>query len=108
MREALLKLRAEIEQVGETANDAASTVELDQTRVGRLSRMDALQAQAMSKASIERRELMLRKIDAALKRIDEGRFGLCLSCDEPINQKRLDFDPTVTLCIECASRAERT
>ena len=44
MREALLKLRAEIEQVGETGAAAAGTVELDQTRVGRLSRMDALQA----------------------------------------------------------------
>jgi len=83
-------------------------VELDQSKVGRLSRMDAMQAQAMAKASAERRKVMLVKIVAALARIDDDVFGYCLACDEPINPKRLELDPTATLCIACAEKAEDT
>ena len=69
--------------------------------------MDAMQAQAMAKASIERREQMLRRIDAALVRIDNDEYGYCKECDEPINPKRLEFDPTADLCINCASKLEQ-
>jgi DnaK suppressor protein len=68
--------------------------------------MDAMQAQAMAKASSRRRKVLLREIDAALKRIDDGEYGLCQACEEPINPKRLDVDPTARLCIECASASE--
>lgn len=88
------------------AEASAGVVELDQAKVGRLSRMDAMQAQAMAQASAGRREQMLRRIDAALIRIDNDDYGNCQECDEPINPKRLEFDPTVTLCITCASKAE--
>jgi len=107
MRDKLLKLRAELRAIAETADESAAVVELDQTKVGRLSRMDALQAQAMAKASGERREQMLRKIEAALKRIDNDEYGYCKDCDEPINPKRLEFDPTSVLCIDCASKLEQ-
>jgi DnaK suppressor protein len=107
MRDRLLKLRAELQAIAETADESAAVVELDQTKVGRLSRMDALQAQAMAKASGERREQMLRKIEAALKRIDNDEYGYCRECDEPINPKRLEFDPTAVLCIDCASKLEQ-
>lgn len=103
----LLELRKELLSVAELGDESAAVVELDQSKVGRLSRMDAMQAQAMAQASAERREQMLRRIDAALKRIDDDDYGVCLACDEPINPKRLEFDPTVTLCIECASKAEQ-
>jgi len=69
--------------------------------------MDALQAQAMSQASGRRREMMLQKISAALERVDNGDYGLCQSCGEMINRKRLEFDPTAVLCIECAIKAEQ-
>ena len=82
-------------------------VELDQSRVGRLSRMDAMQAQAMAKASGERRRATLRATAAALKRIDDGTYGLCIDCEEPIHEKRLEVDPTVLRCVECASQAEK-
>ncbi len=107
MREKLLKLRAELQAIAESGDESAAIVELDQTKVGRLSRMDAMQAQAMAKASSERREQMLRQIEAALKRIDDDEYGYCRECDEPINPKRLEFDPTAVLCIECASNAEQ-
>lgn len=105
-RERLLKLRAELQSVAESGDESAAIVELDQAKVGRLSRMDAMQAQAMAQASAGRREQMLRRIDAALIRIDNDDYGNCQECDEPINPKRLEFDPTVTLCITCASKAE--
>jgi len=106
-RERLLQLKAELEAVAETGDESAAIVELDQTKVGRLSRMDAIQAQAMAKASAGRREQMLRRIDAALARVENDDYGICQECGEPINPKRLDFDPTVTLCIDCASSAEQ-
>ena len=68
-RERLLQLKAELEAIVASGDESAAVVELDQTKVGRLSRMDAMQAQAMAKASAVRREQMLRRIDAALVRL---------------------------------------
>jgi DnaK suppressor protein len=107
MREKLYKLRAELELAAGSGIESSQVVELDQARVGRLSRMDALQAQAMSQAADRRRESTLRGIEAALVRIDNDSFGDCQDCDEPIHRKRLEFDPTATLCIECANKAEQ-
>jgi DnaK suppressor protein len=106
MRDRLLKLREELQAIAATGDEFAAVVELDQSKVGRLSRMDAMQAQAMAKASGQRREAMLRNIEAALKRIDDGDYGLCRDCDEPINPKRLEFDPTALRCIDCESKRE--
>jgi len=105
-REKLLALRDELEAATASGEASAAVVELDQTKLGRLSRMDALQAQAMAKASGNRRKTMLIRIDAALKRIDDGDYGMCRKCEEDINPKRLEFDPTATYCIECASKEE--
>ena len=77
-------------------------VQLDQQSVGRLSRMDALQVQAMAKAEQERRQTRLRRVEMALGRIELGDFGYCVQCEEGIEPKRLDADPTVPLCIKCA------
>jgi DnaK suppressor protein len=107
MRARLLELREQLESVAAVSDDSSQTVELDQARVGRLSRMDALQAQAMSQATGRRREMMLRKISAALERIDNDDYGRCQSCEEMIGRGRLDSDPTAVLCIECATRAEQ-
>jgi DnaK suppressor protein len=106
MLERLHRLRAKLLAAAATGADASQIVELDQARVGRLSRMDALQAQAMSQASDQRREAMLRKITAAIGRIENDSYGACQSCDEAISRKRLEFDPTALLCIDCASAAE--
>jgi len=105
-RERLVTLRDELESDAATSKQSSEVVELDQSRVGRLSRMDAMQAQAMSQAADRRREDTLRNISAALTRIDNGDYGICRSCDEEINRKRLEFDPTASLCIDCAQKAE--
>ena len=105
-RQALLALRTQLEAIARTGDESAAVVELDQARVGRLSRMDAMQAQAIAASSKQRRASKLREIDAALRRIDAEEFGICAGCDGSINPKRLDFDPTVRFCIDCASRRE--
>ena len=107
MRKKLLELREDLESLTATSEHSAKVVELDQSRVGRLSRMDAMQAQAMAQASGRRREVMLQKIAAALRRMDDDEYGFCQACDEPINPKRLDLDPTAVLCVACAEKAER-
>ena len=98
----LVQRREQLLAIFETAEQAAETVELDQSRVGRLSRMDAMQQQAMAQATNQRRRQELQRIAAALVRIDQGGFGYCLSCDEEIALGRLDFDPSITVCIDCA------
>ena len=107
-RARLLKLRDELEGIEESSAKASAVVELDQAKVGRLSRMDAMQAQAMSQESGRRREMTLRNIAVALARIESGEYGLCQSCDEPINPKRLELDPSALLCIACAEQAEKS
>ena len=92
--------------ISDTAQWGAQTVELDQSKVGRLSRMDALQMQAMSQEAIRRRELELKNIKAALDRIRSGEYGYCLDCDEEIASGRLEIEPACTLCIKCASQLE--
>ncbi len=87
-RNELLSLRQNLREAQETGNQAEATVELDQTRVGRLSRMDAMQAQAMSIETGRRRRQKLLQIDAALRRIDEGEYGYCQECGEDIAAKR--------------------
>jgi len=99
----LLKQQDALIELEQTGAEAAAVVELDQTRVGRLSRMDALQGQAMSQARERRREIQLHKIAAALKRIERDDFGYCAECGEEIASKRLEFDPAATLCIDCAN-----
>lgn len=102
-RQRLLEMRADLEALGEDSKLSRRAVELDQTSVGRLSRVDALQGQQMALAAQRRREQHLHRITAALGRIDDGRFGECIECGEPIADKRLRFDPSISTCIRCAS-----
>ena len=84
--------------------ETAGIIELDQARVGRLSRMDALQQQAMARATNHRSALELQRIEAALGRIRTGEYGHCLKCGEDIAPKRLKVDPGALTCITCAGR----
>lgn len=86
----------------ENAAGSAAPVELDQQVQGRLSRMDAIQGQAMAQATIERRRVEIAQIDAAFKRMDEDEFGYCVACGEDIAEKRLELNPAIARCVECA------
>ena len=100
-RQTLISLRGEIEQLNNISREASGTVTLDQSIVGRLSRMDALQAQQMAQETARRRQIQLQKIDNALRRLDAREYGYCLICDEEIALARLEFDPASTRCINC-------
>ena len=106
-RHKLERLRAELNETAAAAGESAGVVELDQTRVGRLSRMDALQGQAMASAARQRAVAGLRRVEAALARLDTDEFGVCRSCDEEINPRRLLNDPAAVLCLRCAEARER-
>lgn len=100
-RNALISLQKEIRQLNTDSKDAADTVELDQSKVGRLSRMDALQAQQMAQETARRRQIQLQKIDNALRRMEAGDYGYCFKCGDEISAARLNFDPASTRCIGC-------
>ncbi len=93
----------ELAQASADAKDARAPVELDQQSVGRLSRMDAMQVQAMAMETERRRQDRTEALQGALKRIDAGEFGFCVQCGEEIAEKRLDLDPAVATCIDCAA-----
>lgn len=102
----LLDLQEELLGVADMINQASSTVELDQTRVGRLSRMDAMQQQAMSQATDARRDQQLIRVKRALERLDDEEYGECLECFVVIPIARLKIDPATEHCIHCAEKIE--
>ena len=104
--ERLLDEQEQIMGIADLINDASKPVRLDQNSVGRLSRMDAMQSQAMAQAGAERQQQRLLLIEQALQRIDDNNFGRCLECDEFIAVARLEIEPTTEHCIKCASMLE--
>lgn len=106
LRDLLLQRKNDLLSLEQMGEDATKPVELDQSRVGRLSRVDALQSQAMSVEAQRRRRDELKRIAAALARMDEDDYGFCESCGEEIAPARLEIDPAATHCIQCATEAE--
>ena len=101
-RQRLIGLQSELQSLGDSLEESGKTVELDQTRVGRLSRIDAMQGQQMALEVGRRRKQKLIDIAAALRRMEAGEYGVCLECDEEIDIRRLHADPANTHCISCA------
>jgi DnaK suppressor protein len=56
---------------------------------------------------LQRVEVQLAEIDAALRRIDEGTYGTCELCGRPIADERLEAMPAARYCVEDQARAER-
>lgn len=102
-RALLVKRQEELRAQSGASAEKRKPVELDQQSVGRLSRQDALQQQAMQNAQEARRHGAIKKIDAALARIDDGEFGYCAECGEAIARARLEIDPTIARCVSCAA-----
>ncbi len=102
-REILLARKSELTELTEITEEDRATVTLDQQSVGRLSRIDALQRQAMAQANDRQRLRELQRIDSALQRIKEDDFGYCLECGEEIPEARLRIDPAALYCVSCAS-----
>ena len=98
-RAKLETLQSELEDLLEISAESGATVELDQTSVGRLSRMDAMQRQAMALETERRRRQELQRIKAALRRIEEGEYGYCLKTGELIPNQRLELDPAAATIV---------
>ena len=94
--------RRELEAQSAETGEARQAVELDQQSVGRLSRMDAMQTQAMAQAQERKRQHDLVRIEMAMRRIEAGDYGYCVECGEEIPDKRLAIDPMAEKCVGCA------
>ena len=103
-RQKLIRLRSELRELEETFRETSEPVKLDQARVGRLSRMDAMQAQQMALEAARRRQDHLLKIEGALRRIESGEYGYCFVCGEEIDIRRFSVDPTTTRCMKCVEK----
>jgi DnaK suppressor protein len=104
-RQALLDLMTELTELENISSEATQPVQLDQSMVGRLSRIDAMQGVEMAKEASRRRKQQLARIPSALERIALGSYGRCALCDEDIVLGRLHIDPTYTRCINCADQS---
>ena len=112
--EKLSQLRGLLEQTHSTLEQqlslgklAASVVKLDQTTVGRVSRVDAMQQQSMAVSTREMAAQRLRKVQLALRNLDNGCYGFCSSCDEEIAPQRLLAKPEATTCLGCQDKLDR-
>ncbi len=94
------------EQLASNA-EAAKPVQLDQTAVGRVSRVDALQGQALAKATRHAMQQQLAQCKAALQAVARDEYGLCRSCEEPIGFRRLQARPESPLCLACQRGKEQ-
>jgi DnaK suppressor protein len=101
-RRRLSARKAELEELSANSADDRAAVTLDQQSVGRLSRMDAMQQQAMSQAQERARAAELHRIDQAYRRLEDGEYGYCQVCGEDIPDKRLAIDPSAATCVKCA------
>jgi len=96
------ELIKELEVSLPSLKESAKPVELEES-IGRLTRMDAIGAQAINKKNYENAKNKLVQLGRALSEIDSDDFGLCMECEEPINFKRILAVPESRLCINCAS-----
>lgn len=76
-------------------------IELDQAKHARLARSDAEAIPGLSKPSKEHDERELKRIDAALGRMQRRRFGACCRCNYEIDRERLTADPATPFCQDC-------
>ncbi len=106
LHNSLLVLKGELKRLLIESASSSQTVDLDQP-IGRLSRMDALQQQAMAKANRAGHQQRLTLIEAALVSIKRGRYGECRRCEEPIGFSRLQVRPESPFCLDCQKESEK-
>lgn len=105
IKKAKLRLQSvqnDLEAISELSLGSRAPVKLDQQSVGRLSRMDAMQQQAMAQAQERNRQRDLVRIEMAHRRILEDEYGYCANCGDEIPDKRLEIDPMAERCVRCA------
>ena len=104
-RKRLLATQAEIESLlGQTAQDSRP-VDLS-LPIGRLSRADAMQMQSMAQMNRRQLDVRLQQVKVALTAVNDGSYGSCRNCREPINLARLEVRPESPFCIGCQESFE--
>jgi DnaK suppressor protein len=103
----LLKLQSDLIEQLEIGEAATAVVKLDQTSVGRVSRMDALQQQSMAISTRRKVEIKLRRVKTALQALQDGNYGFCQQCDETIAAARLAAQPEAGFCLKCQDQLDR-
>jgi DnaK suppressor protein len=102
LREELERALSRLDRSMKTTRRAARPVKLDQTSVGRLSRIDALQNQSLTRGLQEREQIRVAQLREALRRLDAGTYGTCTGCADPIGFERLMLFPETLTCSGCA------
>lgn len=101
------ELDAELTRLRRTlvsTEEAAKPVLLDQSALGRLSRVDALQNQHLEKDMLDRHRARESEVLEALRRLDDGTYGICETCGQPIPYGRLLVMPEARSCATCGPR----
>lgn len=106
LRAALVALRDEMRSLLDRSRDGARPVNLDEP-IGRLSRMDAIQAQSVTAANRRSYDLRLQLVQQALAAMERGRYGMCRRCDDPIGFPRLRARPEAPYCLDCQEQVDR-
>jgi len=102
----LISSRNELNRLLKLSESSSEIVELDQSKVGRLSRMDAMQQQQMASAGKRAQQIQLTQTNRALKKIETGEYGFCIDCDDVIAFSRLEIKPESERCINCQQAYE--
>ena len=90
------ELKLTIERVKETIQPIAPD-----DAIGRLTRMEAINAKSVSEANLRSSQARLSKLESALNNIDDPEFGICAGCEEPIPIGRLMVIPESRMCVKC-------
>jgi DnaK suppressor protein len=105
IRDQLERSLCKLERSMKANGAAARPRDLEQDTVGRLSRVEALQSQGLTKTLAAREQAQLEQIVAALRRLEEGTYGACNGCGAPIPMERLRIYPETVACTTCACRS---
>jgi len=106
LKQQLLDLKAELTQLLAMNELASDTVELDQSKMGRLTRIDALQQQAMAQANRSSSQKRLKRVLQSLVAMQAGEYGFCDVCGNTIPLARLQVKPESELCVACQQAQE--
>ena len=105
-----IELRSLIEQEIVKLTEEIATLEAGSkpispdNAIGRLIRMEAINAKSISDANMRKAGLRRRRLEDALSRIGEEDFGICEGCERPIPMQRIMIVPESTYCVRCLSR----
>ncbi len=103
LRREVLRQLERLERSMRVTDEGLRPVELDPGAVGRLSRIDELQNQALTRNLREREQIQLGGLLRAFQRLEEGVYGLCIECGGEIPFDRLLVFPETATCVDCSA-----